>query len=218
MQEINEFKEELELTSTALEEEAQNIVKTSGLLTDNLKKANKIIWRMLAFLWAVMLGLLLAYVAFSPNASFKGESGSYVHQARNTNPASQKALSVSSPALLSGLPPSEYFPKLLNRIRKAQLEKDIELFLSAYSPSFPKIEEKREQTLRIWKTYDFLKIQFLIDDLKQKNARTFLAKVTWNVKAQNLASHEIKRSLKSYRVCFSKGSGQWLIQNIEKLK
>jgi len=217
MYEMDEFKEELALNFTALEEEAQKIVQTSGLLTDNLVKANKIVWRMLGFIWAVMICLLIAYVAFLPKTIFYSESGTSDRYARNTAPASQKDLTAPSPDSSSPPPPSEYFPQLLNRIRQAQLQKDIDLFLSVYSPSFPDIGKKREQTLKIWKTYDFLEIQFLIDDLQQQDGRTFLAKVTSDIKAQNLDSNEIKRSVKSYHVSFSNRSGKWLIQDLESL-
>ncbi len=214
---MDEFKDELELHSTTLEEEAQKIVQTSGLLTDNLVKANKIVWRMLAFIWAVMICLLLAYVAFLPKTTFYSASGSYDRYARNIAPASQTALTASSPHSSSPPPPPEYFPQLLNRIRAAQLEKDIDLFLSVYSPSFPEIGKKREQTLKIWKTFNFLDIQFLIDHLQQKDSQTFLAQVTWSIKTQNLDTDEIKRSLKSYQVSFSNKSDKWLIQDLETL-
>jgi hypothetical protein len=216
MQEMDEFKEELEFNSTALEKEAQGIVQTSGLLTDNLVKANKIVWRMLAFIWAVMICLLIAYGAILSRNTFDSKSGT-LDQLASTTPAGQKDLSVTSPVPSSPPAPAEYFPKLLNRIQEAQLKKDIDLFLSAYSPSFPEISKKREQTLQIWKDYDFLEIQYLIDDVQPKDSQNFLAKVTWKIKAQHLDSNKIKRFLKSYRVCFSKGSGEWLIQNIETL-
>jgi len=214
---MDKFKEELALNSTALEEEAQKIVQTSGLLTDNLVKANKIVWRMLAFIWAVMICLLIAYIAFLPETTFYSELGSHDQYARNTATESRTDLTDPSHDSPSPPPPSEYFPQLLNRIRAAQLEKDIDLFLSVYSPSFPEIGKKREQTLKIWKKYDFLEIKFLIDDIQQKDAHTFQAKVTWNIKTQHLDSKEIKRSLKSYQVSFSDKSGKWLIQDLEAL-
>jgi hypothetical protein len=216
MPEIDEFREELESTSAALEEEAQNIVQTSSLLTDNLVKANRIVWRMLGFIWAVMLCLLITYVIILPNTLFYTESGNYDRPLINITASSRQDSNKFSP-LYSSLDPSEYFPKLLDRIRQAQLEKNIDLFLSAYSPGFPQIEKKREKVLKIWQTYDFLEIRYLIDDFRQKDASTFSAKVTWNIKTQNIDTNEIKTSLKSYHVFFSKGSGKWLIQDLEAL-
>lgn len=214
---MDEFKEELELNSTALEEEAQKIVQTSGLLTDNLVKANKIIWRMLVFIWAVMVCLLIAYVTILPKTIFDSKSDSSEQTSSNIPALTQEPLSDFFPPSPSPSVPAEYFPKLLNRIREAQLEKDIDLLFSAYSPSFPEIGKKRDKTLKIWQTYDFLEIRFLIEDVQQKDARTFWAKVTWNIKAQNTESNEIKRSWKSYYVCFSKETGSWLIHNLKAL-
>ncbi len=217
MHEMKDFKEELKVNSNTLEEEARKIVQTSGLLTDNLVKANKIVWRMLGFIWAVMICLLIAYVAFLPKSIFDSKCGTYKQQASNATPAKQKDLPESSPVSSPPPAPAEYFPHLLNRIREAQLQKDIDLFLSVYSPSFPEITKKRGQTLKIWKTYDFLEIKFLIYEIQQKDTQTFLAKVTWIIKAQNLDSNEIQKSLKTYQVAFSKGSGEWLIQDLKTL-
>jgi len=57
--------------------------------------------------------------------------------------------SASTPSLSAG-PPQAQLIKMLNRIRKAQLNKDIDLFLSSFSPNFPELEEKRQKVLRTW--------------------------------------------------------------------
>ena len=217
MREIDQVKESLEITSAAIEEETQKIAETSGLLSENLVKAVRIIWRQLVFIWAIMIVLLIAYVSILYKEPFDRTPSRPDQNTTNSHEPMPKDMAVSSPASPSPAGPSESFLMLLNQIREAQQKKDIDLFLSAYSPNFPDIEKKRGKTLIVWKAYDFLEMQFQMSDLQQKDALNFLGKVTWNIKAQDTNNKEIKTSLQSYQVVFSKESGRWLIQNLEPL-
>ncbi len=217
MRDIDQLKESLEITSTAIEEEAQKIAETSGLLSDNLVKAVRIIWRQLVFIWVIMIVLLIAYVSILYKKPFDRAPSRPDQNTTNSHESISKDMAVSSSAFPSPAGPSESFLTLLNQIREAQQKKDIDLFLSAYSPDFPDIEKKREKTLTVWKAYDFLEIHFQISDLQQKDALNFLGKVAWNIKAQHTNNKKIKISLQSYQVGFSKESGRWLIQNLKPL-
>lgn len=217
MREIDQVKASLETTSAAIEEEAQKIVETSSLLNDNLVGAVKGIWRQLLVIWAVMIALLIAYVSVLQKTPADRDS------LPSGQPASPAVASLPqeigpNPPPGSVTDPSEECFKLLHQIREAQLRKDIDLFLSAYSPHFPDMEKKKERTLKIWKTYDFREMQFHMDDLHQKDPLTYLGKVTWNVKFKNVDTQEISTSLKSYQVSFSQESGKWLIQSLEPIE
>jgi len=108
--------------------------------------------------------------------------------------------------------------KRLDQIRQAQLSKDIQLFLGAYSPSFPNLAHKREVTLNIWKKYDYLASQFQVREIVPQSDSLISAKVTWDIKARDRKTGEMKNISKSYQVSFAKESGKWLIQNLRPLE
>ena len=100
--------------------------------------------------------------------------------------------------------------------REAQLKKDINMFMEAYSPGFAELAQKREAMLSIWKKYTYVDSQFMLSDLHQENPLTVSGKVLWDIKAQDQKTGTIRRVTKSYFVTFSKQSGKWLIQAINQ--
>lgn len=199
-----------------MEAETHEVVRVSNRLNENLVRAGKIIWRQLLLIWAVVIILGISYFLILQNAPVP------THQAKQGSSAAPGTLaktagrgqSAKSPAI----PETEDLLRLLEQIRQAQLTKDIHLFLGAYAPTFPHLARKREVTLTIWKKYDYLESQFQIDEVMPKSNTLILAKVTWNIKARDRKTDEIKNISKSYQVDFSKESGKWLIQKLRSVE
>lgn len=111
-------------------------------------------------------------------------------------------------------PPQAQLTQMLNRIRKAQLNKDINLFLSSFSPNFPELEEKRQKVLRTWKLYDFITMNFEIQDIHKQDNKTVSAKIYWQIEFKKQNTTEIKQLDKYYCVSFAKEGDQWLIRDM----
>ena len=51
-------------------------------------------------------------------------------------------------------------------MREAQLRKDIVLFMSVYSLTYPELDEKRASTLKAWERFDFTNLVFTVDKIQ----------------------------------------------------
>lgn len=223
MSHIEKAKESITHTLAALEAETHEVVRGSIRLNDNLVAAKKKIWRQVLVIWAVGIILAISYffvLTHQPIPTSPAPKRPVTQQKTGTDSvtgqaseASQLPLKVShAPMAISA---QEDLINLLTKIREAQLKKDINLFMQAYSPDFPEIGQKRDTTLTIWKKYTYLDSQFNLTDLQEETPTTILGKVIWNIKAQDQKNGSVKILTKTYQVTFSKGSGKWLIQNLK---
>ncbi len=89
------------------------------------------------------------------------------------------------------------------------------MFLQAYSPTFPQLEQKRDLTLRSWRVYDFLDMRFQVTGVRQENEHTLVGLVNWTFKTLDRKNNTITTTSKAYDVKFANESGRWLIQDIE---
>jgi len=106
--------------------------------------------------------------------------------------------------------------EVLNQLREAQLKKDITLYSQAYAPGFPDFDQKRQKTLAVWGAYDYSSLDFDLQEAKLLDADHALAQVTWNIKTEEKKNQNIKTEKQTYKVWFSKDSGQWRISKLEK--
>jgi hypothetical protein len=192
-------KESVKNARTALEAETHEVVQVSNRLSDNLTKAGKKIWGHLLFIWAIVIVSGISYFVISY------QTPTVPNQAPKEEVAPERA-----PAF-SAIPERQDLLDLLNKMRDAQLKKDIHLFLEAYDPHFPNLAHRRELMLSIWQRYDYVDSQFQLSDLTIKNSTLILGRVTWVIKARDRQSNDMKIFSKSYQVYFSKDSGKWLI-------
>lgn len=169
-------------------------------------------------LFAVVIYLALSKAAIIPFGSGPSPEKSPrqgIVVAKETGPS--QSVTKKSPAasqLPAAEPPAAQVTAMLSRIRQAQLNKDINLFLSSFSPSFLQLEEKRQQVLKTWQVYDFVDLNYKIQDIQQQDNNTVAVKVYWQGEFKNQNTEEIKQLDKYYSVSFSKEGGQWLIKDM----
>ena len=108
--------------------------------------------------------------------------------------------------------------KILSNLRDAQMRKDISLYISNFSLLFPNLDERRNRTQRVWKNYDYLDLNFTLEEVRAPDAENASARVTWNIKARYRANMAEETSNPSYRVWFAKENGQWRIRRLEEIK
>ena len=137
--------------------------------------------------------------------------------AAHSSPLLAKAGQVS-PAHES-LPTTEVLKKqleeLLQNMREAQLKKDLEQYLNFYSPNFPALDKKRQATTKNWELYDYLDLEYKIDEVKLLITGNASALVTWKIKYQIQGSEEIKNITQEFKILFSNESDKWRINKLE---
>ena len=184
MDTFGQSKKSLQLTQAALEAETQEAMQVSRRLNDNLIEAIRGIWRQLLFIWVVVIVLAVFYLVVLGYMPFTSKTAQENNQ---VVPGTEVQMTKDEPAQASRTP----FPegqenanllKLLNNIRDAHYKKDIHMFLQAYSPSFPQLEQKRDLTLRSWRVYDFLDMRFQVTGVRQENEHTLVGLVNWTFK------------------------------------
>ncbi len=220
MQEILHQKEFLQKAQAALEAETEEMYQVSTRLNDNLKKAFKLMWRQLLVIWAMIIVLGISFFLVL------GRSSPPVHVApQELTAAAQPVHNPGFTVLARELPTQpplqsrvmvegEKVRETLEQVRKAQLQKDLHLFLNSYSPAFPGLRQKKASILKTWRHFDYLDLQFKIENIQEKNVNTLAATVIWDITLNDLQSHKRKNTVKKYTVQFSNSSGKWLIAGI----
>lgn len=136
--------------------------------------------------------------------------------ASQLSPVPAKAIQVSS--LHESLPTTEVLKKeleeLLQNMREAQLKKDIEQYLNNYSPNFPALDKKRQAIAKNWELYDYLDLEYKIDEVKLLITGNASALVTWKIKYQIPESNEIKFITQKFNITLSNESGKWRINKL----
>jgi hypothetical protein len=106
--------------------------------------------------------------------------------------------------------------QVLAGIGEANQKKDLAQLLSYYSPNFPRLPQRAQHISESWKIYDYPKMDFQIKEISLLDDTTALARVTWNVEAQNLRTRQNKTVLKIYLIRFVRESGQWRVKALDK--
>ena len=215
MDKLEQSKESVKSALAALETETREVVQASKRLNENLIEAVSRTWRQLLLIWFVVIALAVSYFLVLSKApqTFRGAD---IQPDAGLKPETSTTLPVAPPGdIFPAIPERDELVKVLKQIREAQYKKDIALFLQAYAPTFPDLNRKRDQTLDIWRRFDYLNLQFHVTDIHRQDPETITATVNWDIKARDRKTDTVKTLPKSYQVQFSKASGQWLIQRLD---
>lgn len=210
MDEMTHTREAVEQARAALKAEADELVRVSRRLNENLVEAVRRIWRQLFLIWTGLAVLALTYFLVMVRVPPAGRQ-----QAAPAAPAVSAPVVTTVPDTFPEFPEREALAALLNRIREAQYAKDPELFLSVYSPSLPDLARKREVMVSLWQRYDYLDMHYHVKDLQAVSDGVVRGTVTWDFTTRDRANQAVKSHIKTYQVQFTKASGQWLIQELE---
>lgn len=132
-------------------------------------------------------------------------------------PAQQPAVATAaSPAPAATL--EEQIKETLNNLREAQLRQDLILFMSCYSYIYPSLDKKRRDTQAYWYEFNFLGLDYTLDEVKPVGQDTALAKVTWTMQVQSRRSQLIETFMQTYQVGLAKELGKWRIRSIKELE
>jgi len=217
MHDVQKEHEWLQNTQAELEAETEEMLQVSSRLNDNFVKAIRLMWRQLFVIWAVVIILfiggsfVLREVLFIPLFSGGQTNSITKHSFTSEIAAARQAPAVSSQA---ANPACEKVLQIFQQVREAQLNKDINLLVAAYSPSFPDLEEKKARILKTWEHYDYLDLTFTVENLSQQTGDAMMAKVVWGLTLEDRQSQEKLDLIKKYTVYLVNESGKWLIKNL----
>ena len=157
-----------------------------------------------------------AILDIRPNKSTEKLHSQDIMVAKKTspNPSIFQKTPVSVPLVGLEAPVDTQLSQLLNQIREAQLQKNIELFMSSFSAKFPQLEEKRLTALKIWQLYDYIDMKFEIKDIKKQDNNNASAIIYWQIEAKKRSTGIIKHFNRSYYVSFSKEGDKWFIKDM----
>jgi hypothetical protein len=124
----------------------------------------------------------------------------------------------AAPATTAETDLKEQLQKELSILREAQLHKDIVLFLSVYSRTYPELDDKRTSTLKAWEDYDFTNLVFTVDKIESIDPDNAIAWVTWYMDTKNRQTHELSSNSQTFQVRFAKELGKWRIRSLEEVE
>jgi len=117
------------------------------------------------------------------------------------------------------LPTTEVLKKeleeLLQNMRDAQLKKDLDQYLNYYSLNFPALDKKRQAIAKNWEIYDYLDLEYKIEEVKLLITGNASVLVNWKIRYQIKGSEEIKNITQQFKILFSNESDKWRINKLE---
>ncbi len=211
MDQMEQTKKSVKSALAALETETREVVQASKRLNENLVEAVKRTWRQLLLIWVVVIALAVSYFLLLS----RGPLGLNVATVPPDAASKSETANASPGDTFPAIPEKDELTVVLNQLREAQYKKDIDRFLQAYAPDFPELQRKRELTLSIWRRYDYLNLQYHVTDIRRLDENAIAGAVTWEIKALDRKTDTVRSLSKTYRVEFTKASGQWLIQKLD---
>jgi len=137
-----------------------------------------------------------------------------------TTPAPPVAQPQAPPTLATPGAPAEnlkdQLEAVLSTLRNAELQKNINGFMSVYSATFPIYTLKRQETLKYWEGYDFTNLVFTVDKVQAIDSDHALAWVTWYLDVRDRKTQELSSGTQRFQVQFVKEKGNWRIRDLKE--
>lgn len=139
-------------------------------------------------------------------------------------PPNQSVTASKDSSQTSKLPIAETAPRkktvedeitlLFSKMRRANLQEDINGFMQYYSASFPGRSEKRERTLETWGKYDFASLDFFVFDLIINDNRAEVS-VGWEIALLENGQSKPRLIETTNEVVLEKEESGWLIVSLQ---
>jgi uncharacterized protein YbaR (Trm112 family) len=106
---------------------------------------------------------------------------------------------------------------LLENIRQANLQKDIDLFISCYASDFENLQGRKRATLAYWERFNYLDLSY---DLKDSSisVETAKARVEWLIKTSSKGGGRPQQNKSILDVTFKKEGGGWKIKEVKQAR
>jgi RNA polymerase subunit RPABC4/transcription elongation factor Spt4 len=178
----------------------------SPIITRNLIR-----YQSSAIIGGVLIMIALgAYFLWAKNPQFFRSQGSaHISQAK---PSVQGRLPVSSPEARK----DDEIKLLFETIRRANLEKKIDLFMSCYASDFNGRDQKRSATLETWDYFDYHQLSYDLERLTV-TADTAQVRVRWRLNFSPKQGGPSEKTTSLLDVSLKKEAGHWKIRKIKSV-
>jgi hypothetical protein len=106
---------------------------------------------------------------------------------------------------------------VLENIRRANLQEDIDLFLYCYASDFRNREEKRKAILANWKIFNYHDLSYALKKTSISD-NTAKARVEWVIKTSSKGGGGLQENKSIWDVTFKKEEGRWKIEELTPAK
>jgi rRNA maturation endonuclease Nob1 len=150
-----------------------------------------------------------------PQESVKGESEQRSIISMEKTEAAPASSSIPSDASVVEALEIEKIKDLLEHIRQANLQKNIDLFLSCYATDFKDRDGKKKATISFWKKFDYLELSY---DLKRTSITgdTARVKIEWVIKILPKGARQQQESKTFFDAVLKKEEKTWKIQEVKE--
>ncbi|MGQ9645169.1 MAG: zinc-ribbon domain-containing protein [Thermodesulfobacteriota bacterium] len=131
-------------------------------------------------------------------------------QTSQTKPSTQALLPLSPPEARE----DKNIRSLLETIRRANLEKNIDLFMSCYASDFNGRNKKKSATLETWSHFDYRSLSYDFKTLSL-TAQTARVRVKWQTQISPKRGGPSEKTTTVLDVSLKKEAGHWKIKKIE---
>ena len=107
---------------------------------------------------------------------------------------------------------------VLSGMRDGHLRKDIVLYMSTYSLTFPGLDDKRRNTLNAWENFDYTNLVFTLDEIQPIDADNVVGRATWYIDTRNRRNQELSSAKQSYEIRLAKEQGKWRIRSLKEME
>jgi len=109
----------------------------------------------------------------------------------------------------------EKIKSLLENVRQANLQKNIDLFMSCYSLDFQDRAGRKEAALNTWKDFDYLDLFYHVKNQSISND-TASARVEWSILISPKGGNQTEEKKIVIDVTFKKEEGRWKIRETKQ--
>lgn len=171
----------------------------------------KIILLILAVaVFLVTAGGYWGYVSLTEKSGGTLEAGKISGRATGEGQQREERITKAAPS------PQEEFAQVIATLKQANLTKNIDLFLSCYSPEFKSLKEKKSATLASWEQYDYRTLDYTLRDQRLSDSGAS-AVVEWSMNAYSRRTGESLSTKMAFRVVMRKENNLFKIVALEKI-
>ncbi len=194
------------------------ILKELRLPKKGIKKIRGVSFQMVSILILIVaVGYLLwsIYSLISPKQPKPDlpASKEYLSIIPPKDPASVSTPSPSSQTSYSPIGVIEDIKNLLETIRQANLQKDIDLFMSCYSSDFKDRESKKKSTLRNWKSFHYLDLSYNLKKYSLSEDKASI-RVEWTIRFSSKLDGQLQETKTILDAILIKEESGWKIKEI----
>jgi len=202
--------------------------KGASLPVKSKKKFSRLLFERLSICVLVAIGIFFLWSIYSqlttkrsgPSTPSPKETTGFILQGTSSSTNETPILTEAQEGGKKPPPPSspineqeeiERIKGLLEKIRQANLQRNIDSFMSCYSTDFKDREDKKKATLETWGDFNYLDLSYTLEDCSISGL-TAQAKVEWLFKFYLKEGSRTKESKTVLNVKFKKEDGSWKIK------